>query len=116
MAKRRNSEDMSGSTFADLYDIQEELNRQTAKPLGRPRKKVKRDPTTIYLTKTEKTILRRLDLLMGDHLSINRSEIVGIAIELLSEIIAEHDDDGTLLEGVRSPDDIKKRLKVLLNP
>lgn len=115
MAKRRKSEDMSGSTFADLYDIQQELSRQTPKPLGRPRKKVQRKPTTIYLTKEENTMLGRLHLTMGEHLSLNRSEIVGIAIEILSEIMAGYDEERTLLEGARNPEEVKRRLIVFID-
>lgn len=114
MAKRRKAEDMSGSTFADLYDIQTELSRQTTKPLGRPRKKVQRKPTTIYLTKEETTMLRRLHLTMGDHVSLNKSEIVGIAIEIISELMAEHDEDDHFLEGARNVDEVKRRFRNLL--
>jgi len=118
VAKRKHSEDMTGSTFADLYDIQKEMGRQTTKPQGRPRKKVQRNPTTIYLTKEENTLLRRLHLMMGEHLSVNRSEIVGVAIEILAEIMAQQDEDeyDALLEGARNPEDVKKRLKNLLMP
>lgn len=111
MTKRRSAEDMSGSTFADLYDIQEELNRQQSKPLGRPKKKVKRNPTTIHLTKEEKLQLNRLHLILSEHLSLNKSEIVGIAIETLSEIISNNNDDGTPLNNARSIEDLKRRVR-----
>jgi len=117
VAKRKSAENISGSTFADLYDLQTELSRQATKPLGRPRKKVERKPTTIYLTKEEGTMLRRLHLMMGDYASLNKSEIVGIAIEIISELIAEHDDeDRHFLDGARNVEDIKRRFKALLTP
>ena len=115
MAKRRNAEDMSGSTFADLYDIQEELNRQQTKPLGRPKNKVRRNPTTIHLTKQEKMVLNRLHLQLGEHLSVNKSAIVGIAIELLAEFVNSHQDDESFLSNIRKPEDVKDRLKDVLS-
>jgi hypothetical protein len=111
VAKRKNSEDMSGSTFADLYDIQRELIREGSKPMGRPRKKIQRKPTTIYLTKEEATLLRRLHVQLNEYLSLNRSEIVGIAVELMNELITDGDNDGQLLQNARSPEEVKKRLK-----
>lgn len=114
MAKRRSAEDMSGSTFADLYDIQEELNRQQTKPLGRPPKKIKRSPTTVHLTKEEKMMLNRLYLFMSEHLSINKSEIIGVAIEIMAELVSDRETENTMMAGVRSPEDIKTRLKNLV--
>ena len=114
MTKRKQNDETTGSTFADLYDIQQELGRQDAKPQGRPRKKVQRKPTTIYLTKEENITLRRLHLAMSEHLSINFSEIVGIAIETLAELIKAHDADETLLDGARTPEDAKRRIKSTL--
>jgi hypothetical protein len=79
--------------------------------MGRPRKKVQRKPTTIYLTKEEATLLRRLHVHLNENLSLNRSEIVGIAIELMSELLADGDKDGHLLQNARSPEEVKRRLK-----
>jgi hypothetical protein len=112
VAKKRSTEDISGSTFADLYDVQEELTRKGVKPMGRPKNKIKRNPTTVYLTKEEFMALRRLHLEMGEHLSsINRSQIMGIAIELMLELINMHNQDGRLLEGARSVDVVRRKLK-----
>lgn len=115
MAKKRNSEDMSGSTFADLYDVQEELTRKGVKPMGRPKNAVERKPTTIYLTKEEAMLLRRLHLVMSDHVSsVNRSHIVGLAIETLAELVALHNEDDKMLDGVRSLEGVKRKLTDLM--
>ncbi|MDM8527130.1 hypothetical protein QUF58_02860 [Anaerolineales bacterium HSG24] len=74
-------------TFARLYDVQEELNRTNIKPLGRPRKKVQRKPTTVHLTSAEKRNMAELKMLLDEHLSINQSELVGIAISSLNALM-----------------------------
>jgi hypothetical protein len=114
VAKRKNSEDMTGSTFADLYDIQQEMNREGGRPMGRPRKKIQRKPTTIYLTKEEATLLRRLHVQLNENLSLNRSEIVGIAVELLTELLSEKAGDDSFLKNVYSAEEVKRRLKETL--
>jgi len=76
-------------TFAQLYDVQEELSRRNARPLGRPPKKVQRKPTTIHLTQAENRNLSKLHLLVNDQFSINRSELVGVAIDALSVLMEE---------------------------
>jgi hypothetical protein len=74
-------------TFAQLYDVQEQLSRRGAKPLGRPPKKVQRKPTTVHLTKTEARNLNKLHLLVNEQLSVNRSELVGVAIDVLTLLL-----------------------------
>jgi hypothetical protein len=76
-------------TFAKLYDMQEELSQRHLKPLGRPRKKIQRKPTTIHLTQAEVRNLNKLHLLVNEHCSINRSELVGIAIDTLTLLIEQ---------------------------
>ena len=76
-------------TFARLYDVQEELSQRNVKPLGRPRKKIRRKPTTIHLTQSEMRNLSKLHLLVNEQFSINRSELVGIAIDALTLLIEE---------------------------
>lgn len=83
MAERETKRQGQG-TFAQLYDVQEELSQRNAKPLGRPPKKVQRKPTTIHLTQAENRNLSKLHLLVNDQFSINRSELVGVAIDALS--------------------------------
>jgi len=113
MAKQKSAEDISGSTFADLYDVQEEFGRKSLKPMGRPKNKIQRKPTTVYLTKEEAMILRRLHLTLNEHISINKSQIIGMAIELVSDLIAAHDEDGLLFEGVRSLESVQQKLQDL---
>ena len=71
-------------TFAQLYDAQEELSQRNTKPLGRPPKKIQRKPTTIHLTPTENRHLGRLHLMVNEQISINRSELVGVAVDVLT--------------------------------
>jgi hypothetical protein len=78
-----------GGTFAQLYDAQEELSRRNAKPLGRPKKKVARKPTTIHLTPAETRSLGKLHLLINDRFSVNRSELVGVAIDALVTLVEQ---------------------------
>jgi hypothetical protein len=79
-------------TFAKLYDVQEELSQRNVKPLGRPRKKIRRKPTTVHLTQPEMRNLSKLHLLVNDQLSINRSELVGIAVDALACLIENNDE------------------------
>lgn len=76
-------------TFAQLYDVQEELSRRNTKPLGRPPKKVQRKPTTIHLTKSEARNLNKLHLTVNEYFTINRSELVGVAIDILTFLMEE---------------------------
>lgn len=89
-------------TFAKLYDVQEQMSRRNAKPLGRPRKKVQRKPTTIHLTQSENRKLSKLHLLVGEQVSANRSELVGIAIDALATLIEKK--GATALEEVQLDD------------
>ena len=57
--------------------------------MGRPPKKVQRKPTTVYLTQAESRNLSRLQLLIGDHVTVNRSELVGMAIDALALLMDE---------------------------
>ena len=88
-------------TFARLYDVQEELSQRNVKPLGRPRKRIRRKPTTIHLTQSEMRSLNELHLLVNDTFSINRSELVGVAIEALNSLITEKDEAITKDDQIR---------------
>ena len=93
MAEEKNER---AATFARLYDLQEEL-RQRAKPrLGRPPKRIKRKPTTVHLSAEEAQALGELHLSVKRHFSVNRSELVGLAIEMLAGLI--HEDGSVLLD------------------
>ena len=89
MPKEKEASDGQG-TFAQLYDVHEELSRKTARPLGRPPKKVRRKPTTIHLTQAESRSLSKLQLQASEQFSVNRSELVGVAIELLAALIEKN--------------------------
>ena len=90
MAEKRTARTGQG-TFARLYDVQEELSQRNVKPLGRPRKKIRRKPTTVHLTQPEMRNLSKLHLVVNDRLSINRSELVGIAVDALACLIEKND-------------------------
>jgi hypothetical protein len=74
-------------TFAQLYDVQEELSQRNVKPLGRPPKKVQRKPTTVHLTPAENRHLGKLHLMVNEQISINRSELVGVAVDVLTALM-----------------------------
>jgi len=84
------------ATFARLYELQEELRQREKPRMGRPPKRVKRRPTTVHLTTEENQMLGELHLLVKRHFSVNRSELVGLAIEVLASLI--HEDGSTLLD------------------
>jgi len=84
------------ATFARLYDLQEELWQKGKPRLGRPPKIIKRKPTTVHLTAQEAQTLGELHLSVKRHFSVNRSELVGLAIEVLAGLI--HEGDSTLLD------------------
>jgi hypothetical protein len=86
MADKKVKQEAQG-TFAQLYDVQEQLNRRGVKPLGRPPKKVQRKPTTIHLTQAENRNLSKLHLAVSEQFSVNRSELVGIAIDILATLV-----------------------------
>lgn len=86
MADRKDRQGSPG-TFAQLYDVQEQLNRGTTKSLGRPPKKTQRKPTTIHLTQIESRNLSKLQLMVSEEFSVNRSELVGIAIDVLASLM-----------------------------
>jgi hypothetical protein len=90
---KRNTNPSSPGTFAQLYDVHEEMSRRNTKPLGRPPKKVQRKPTTIHLTQAESRSLSKMHLLINEQFSANRSELVGLAIEVLGALIAKGGDD-----------------------
>ncbi len=97
-------------TFAKLYDVQEELNQRQVKPLGRPPKKIRRKPTTVHLTQNESRTLSQLQLLMSEHFSANRSEIVGIAIELLASVIEEAGGGEQVVTDAHKLEEVKLKL------
>jgi hypothetical protein len=85
------------ATFARLYDLQEELRQREKPRLGRPPKRIKRKPTTVHLTAEEAQALGELHLSVKRHFSVNRSELMGLAIEVLAGLV-HHEDGSTLLD------------------
>ena len=97
------------ATFARLYDLQEELRQREKPRLGRPPKRIRRRPTTVHLTAEENHALGELHLSVKRHFTVNKSELVGLAVEVLADLV--HEDGSTLLdETVTDLRTFKKRL------
>lgn len=92
MAEPKTKQKTEG-TFAQLYDVQQQISRRDAKPLGRPPKKVQRKPTTVHLTRTEIRNLSKLHLLVNEQFPANRSELIGLAIDALYILLEEKGKD-----------------------
>lgn len=79
-------------TFAKLYDVHEQMSQRNTRPLGRPRKKIQRKPTTVHLTQSEIRSLSQLHLSINEQFSANRSELIGVAIDTLTFLLQEKGD------------------------
>ena len=75
-------------TFADLYDTEKRV--QPSRP-GRPRGKQRRKQVTLYLTKEQEEALSDLHHEWRKQFKVDRSDIAGLAVELLS-ILADRED------------------------
>jgi len=75
-------------TFADLYDTEQRV--RASRP-GRPRKKQKRKQVTLYLTPDQEESLTDLHHVWKKRIKVDRSDIAGLAIELLTAL-AEKDN------------------------
>jgi len=106
--KQENAKRQGQGTFAQLYDVQEELSQRNTKPLGRPPKKVKRKPTTIHLTQAESRNLSKLHLLINEEFSVNRSELVGVAIEVLNLLMEKKGQKAMQDAHIRDLEDFRK--------
>ena len=71
-------------TFADLYDTEQRV--RAARP-GRPRRKEPRKQVTLYLTQQQEEALSDMHHSWRKQFKVDRSDIAGLAIELLSGII-----------------------------
>jgi hypothetical protein len=71
-------------TFADLYDTEQRV--RAARP-GRPRRKEPRKQVTLYLTRQQEETLSDMHHSWRKQFKVDRSDIAGLAIELLSGII-----------------------------
>lgn len=97
-------------TFAQLYDVQEQLSKRSAKPLGRPPKKVQRKPTTVHLTKSETRNLNKLQLMVSEQFTINRSELVGVAIDVLTLLMEEKGKNMAATDEINDVEAFRKQL------
>ncbi len=97
-------------TFAQLYDVQEELSRRNTKPLGRPPKKVQRKPTTVYLTKSEARNLNKLHLTVSEYFTVNRSELVGVAVDILTFLMEERGKNALNEVQVRDVESLRRAI------
>jgi hypothetical protein len=75
-------------TFAELYDTEQRV--RTSRP-GRPKAKVKRKQVTLYLTPEQEEALSDLHHAWKKHIKVDRSDLAGLAIELLDKVAAERD-------------------------
>lgn len=71
-------------TFADLYDTEQRV--RAARP-GRPRRKEPRKQVTLYLTQQQEEDLADMHHTWRKQFKVDRSDIAGLAIELLSDLI-----------------------------
>ena len=79
-------------TFADLYTTEQRV--RPSRP-GRPRSKKKRKQVTIYLTEEQEQALSDLHYHWKKQFKVDRSDIAGLAIEILSGLAEK---DGGLLD------------------
>ena len=78
-------------TFADLYDTEQRV--RATRP-GRPRSKKRRKQVTLYLTQEQEEALSDMHHLWRKRFKVDRSDIAGLAIELLDNIM--EGDNGIL--------------------
>jgi hypothetical protein len=74
-------------TFADLYDTEQRV--RAARP-GRPRRTEPRKQVTLYLTQQQEEALSDMHHSWRKQFKVDRSDIAGLAIELLSDVIAQN--------------------------
>jgi hypothetical protein len=70
-------------TFADLYDTEQ---RVRARRPGRPKRKTQRKQVTLYLTPEQEEALSDMHHEWKKRIKVDRSDIAGLAIELLSTL------------------------------
>ncbi len=110
MIKKRTDPQQTQGTFAQLYEVQEELSRRQAKPLGRPPKKVQRKPTTVHLTQSETRNLNKLHLMLSEQVSVNKSELIGVAVDVLANLVAGKMDEILQDSSVKDVDSLRNAL------
>jgi hypothetical protein len=80
---------MSADEIRGEYPFAELAKRQQRQPRGRgrPLKGVRREATTVYLTEAERELLGRLQVDLQRYFAVNRSELVGVAVAVLAELV-----------------------------
>ena len=73
-------------TFAELYDTEQRV--RPTRP-GRPKSKVKRKQGTLYLTPEQEEALSDLHHEWKKQIKVDRSDLAGLAIELLTKVAAD---------------------------
>ena len=76
-------------TFADLYDVERSVHTPRS---GRPRRKTPRKQVTLYLTQEQEEALADLHHIWRKQFKVDRSDIAGFAIEMLSTMSARHNE------------------------
>ena len=69
--------------FAELAKRQKQQRRGR----GRPVKSVRRSPTTVHLSEAERVTLGGMQVEMRRYFPVNRSELAGVAIAVLAELV-----------------------------
>jgi len=75
-------------TFADLYEAERRV--RPTRP-GRPRSRRQRTQTTAYLTPEQKEMLNDLHYAWNKQFKVDRSDIVGLGIEMLTHMVSTLD-------------------------
>jgi len=75
-------------TFAELYDTEQRVRPTRT---GRPKSKVKRKQVTLYLTPEQEEALSDLHHEWKKRVKVDRSDLAGLAIELLTKLAADQD-------------------------
>lgn len=75
-------------TFAELYEVEQQVRATRS---GRPRSKTRRKQVTLYLTPEQEEALADLHYQLKKRLKVDRSDIAGLAIELLAHLTERSD-------------------------
>lgn len=76
-------------TFADLYDVEQTIRTTRS---GRPRRKQPRKQVTLYLTQEQEEALADLHYEWRKHFRVDRSDIVGLAIDVFVQLATKHNE------------------------
>ena len=79
----------TSGTFADLYDTEKSIRTTRA---GRPRRKTPRKQVTLYLTQEQEEALADLHYEWRKKFKVDRSDIAGLAIEALEQLLTKHNE------------------------